>query len=542
MNYAIIAAGEGSRLKKEGFASVKPLVRVGHEYLIERLIRIFRANQAESIAVVINEESSELKQWLPEHAPDVRLVVRSTPSSLHSFWEIIQNVSMKEVCLTTVDTIFDERCFASYISEFVAHPEYDALMGSTQFIDDEKPLWIVADQEGWINSFADNCSDGGRPVTAERRISAGIYCLRQKAIAIADKSVKAGVSRMRNYQRALLEEGLRVKDFDMGKVIDIDHVDDIAKAEEILKFWASEMPVAFRAEPCALSNSPLLISRSPRFSPGSVEKDRAILEVLQKRMGGEIISEDELSEATPQRSLVVSMARSEKALDILESWNGSRIMNTPESIRNGFRCRQVGLLQKATVSMPRTMEMKPFLKGARKSLAESSLAASQIFTTSSIGEQGRFVSTWIKRGDFQTELPIDVAKVSSPDEMCKVLENYASRGIESAILMEDVEGNCVKFYGVRGTDFFRYTYPEKDKFGNLIPNQTPRHPFDEQSLRTEVSKAACALGLDIYGGDAIVAPDGHLYIIDMNDFPSFSAFRSEAADAMQLIISKEYKP
>ena len=42
MRYAIIAAGEGSRLHQEGIAVPKPLVTVAGEMLIDRLIRIFQ--------------------------------------------------------------------------------------------------------------------------------------------------------------------------------------------------------------------------------------------------------------------------------------------------------------------------------------------------------------------------------------------------------------------------------------------------------------------------------------------------------------------
>ena len=44
MNYAIIAAGEGSRLFQEGVQAPKPLVKVQDECLIDRLIRIFMQN------------------------------------------------------------------------------------------------------------------------------------------------------------------------------------------------------------------------------------------------------------------------------------------------------------------------------------------------------------------------------------------------------------------------------------------------------------------------------------------------------------------
>ena len=41
MRYAIIAAGEGSRLAQEGISLPKPLVKINGEAMIDRLIRIF---------------------------------------------------------------------------------------------------------------------------------------------------------------------------------------------------------------------------------------------------------------------------------------------------------------------------------------------------------------------------------------------------------------------------------------------------------------------------------------------------------------------
>ena len=52
MKFAIIAAGEGSRLASEGIAVPKPLVKVGGECLLDRLIRVFLDNDATEIVVV----------------------------------------------------------------------------------------------------------------------------------------------------------------------------------------------------------------------------------------------------------------------------------------------------------------------------------------------------------------------------------------------------------------------------------------------------------------------------------------------------------
>ena len=87
MHYAIIAAGEGSRLKQEGVALPKPLVSIGGEALLARLIRIFLANSAESISLIINEEMKEVQEWVSKLKLEIpfNLVVKSTPGSMHSF-------------------------------------------------------------------------------------------------------------------------------------------------------------------------------------------------------------------------------------------------------------------------------------------------------------------------------------------------------------------------------------------------------------------------------------------------------------------------
>ncbi|MFV0330527.1 MAG: NTP transferase domain-containing protein, partial [Dysgonomonas sp.] len=56
MNYAIIAAGEGSRLAQEGVTLPKPLVKLNGTEMIRRLIDIFLKNDATSISIIVNEE------------------------------------------------------------------------------------------------------------------------------------------------------------------------------------------------------------------------------------------------------------------------------------------------------------------------------------------------------------------------------------------------------------------------------------------------------------------------------------------------------
>ena len=236
MRYAVIAAGEGSRLASEGVRSPKPLVEVGGERLIDRLLRIFVSNGASEVVVICNSQMPAVQQHLEailhrSDSPLVRLVVKSTPSSMHSLWELSPWLEGEPFVLTTVDTIFRESEFSAYVSAFrqlIATGEADGLMGITDYIDDEKPLHVATDGQLNITGFLDQCD-------APRYISGGIYGLTPQSLDTLRRCIKRGESRMRNFQRALVADGLRLKAYPFSKVLDIDHASDIQKAEEFLE-------------------------------------------------------------------------------------------------------------------------------------------------------------------------------------------------------------------------------------------------------------------------------------------------------------------
>lgn len=235
MNYAIIAAGEGSRLVEEGVAYPKPLVPLNGTPMIGRLIDIFIRNGAERLAVIVNEQMHEVRDYLQSLKGtlpvDMTLIVKTTPSSMHSFYEVARVLEGHgRFVATTVDTIFHEDDFRRYVEAFAAAAnDVDGMMALTRFVDDEKPLYVEMGEDGCINAFLDKRSD------RSEYVSGGIYGLDSKAIGVLDSCLERGVSRMRNFQRELLEAGLRIEGYDMGKIIDVDHAGDICKAEAFIK-------------------------------------------------------------------------------------------------------------------------------------------------------------------------------------------------------------------------------------------------------------------------------------------------------------------
>ena len=236
MKYAVIAAGEGSRLAAEGIDSPKPLVRVAGEMLIDRLIRVFMDNDAEEIVVICNDLTTQVSHHLLDIQQNglkgrpvpLRFVVKSTPSSMHSFYEISRYLTDGPFCLTTVDTIFREPDFARYIAAFEADTENDGMMAVTPFIDDEKPLYVETDDQMNIVAFRDAAWDGAKYV------SGGIYALNEKSFGVVKECIDNGVSRMRNFQRALVSSGLKLKAYSIDKIIDVDHAEDIATAQKFI--------------------------------------------------------------------------------------------------------------------------------------------------------------------------------------------------------------------------------------------------------------------------------------------------------------------
>lgn len=244
MHYGIIAAGEGSRLQQEGAPCAKPLLDINGSPMLERLVNIMITDgKAESITLIVNEQMQAVQSFAFELAQRVSVpmtvVVRSTPSSMHSFHEVAsailktaasQGDTRGRFIVTTVDTIFRPSALSAYAQQWGEAPvDVAGVMGVTSFIDDEKPLYVAVDNQMIINAFED------APPEDAKYVSAGVYGLDCRALTVLDECLRGGVSRMRNFQRALLTASLPLRAFDMGEVFDVDHLSDLEKANRFAR-------------------------------------------------------------------------------------------------------------------------------------------------------------------------------------------------------------------------------------------------------------------------------------------------------------------
>jgi len=204
----------------------------------------------------------------------------------------------------------------------------------------------------------------------------------------------------------------------------------------------------------------------------------------------------------------------------LAAWErrGARIVNRPSAIRNTDREQTIALFGRHGVPFP-----------------ESALVA-----TDGGGGGARFRgSCWVKRADVHATEAGDVSFAGTPAELEMSLERLRTRGIGHAVVQEHVAGDLIKFYGVAGLDedddrpsWFQWFYHRDQTLRN--------HSFDADALALATSRAAAALGLEVYGGDAIVSAGGGISVIDLNAWPSFALFRPVAAVKIAALLAERF--
>jgi hypothetical protein len=254
------------------------------------------------------------------------------------------------------------------------------------------------------------------------------------------------------------------------------------------------------------------IFREVAHSPGRIDDDAAILksvgEVLAERgFGVELVTADALFE-TPCANVFVMCERG-AILDRLAAMEkaGSIIVNSPAAIRNTYRHRMVELFAQSHVPAP----------------------VSWIVATDA-NKPRPADCAWVKRHDFHATQPDDVIYAASETGWREALRRFAGRGIPFVVAQKHVVGDLVKFYGVGNgsaamdANWFQWFY-HRDK-GML------GHSFETARLREVAFDAAAALGLEIFGGDAIIQANGEPMIIDLNAWPSYALYRDRAAQAI----------
>jgi NDP-sugar pyrophosphorylase family protein len=228
IDFGIIAAGEGSRLKAEGIQISKPMIPINGKPLIEWIIMPALNSGVEKINCIINEESNDLKAYLNKYtySHKINLLVKNTKSSFHSLKEISQHLT-PPFLISTTDSIFKEDEFISFMEFGINVSNADVVVASTNFIDDEKPLYINLNEDGYVIDFYDSAKD-------YEFVTGGLYLFKREIKKEIKEAMESDTKRLRNFLRFLIRKEFRIQAYRFSKIIDVDHISDIEAAESFL--------------------------------------------------------------------------------------------------------------------------------------------------------------------------------------------------------------------------------------------------------------------------------------------------------------------
>lgn len=234
MRAGIIAAGWGRRLG----GGPKALTRIGERTLIDLAIEGLLDAGAKGLTCIVNAESTAVCEHVRRTWPllDVEWIVRTTPTSMHSFLLVLERLAAggEAGCLlTTVDSVCRRgttRAFARAASTLAA----PLALGVTELVDDEKPLYAVPGAEPADRTAPFQVAHLSSEAGASRFVTAGFYWASPAILSERDAALSAGLSALREFLGRVVSAGYECWGVPLAAVIDVDRPADVAAAERVL--------------------------------------------------------------------------------------------------------------------------------------------------------------------------------------------------------------------------------------------------------------------------------------------------------------------
>ncbi len=219
----IIAAGEGSRLRRDGFTVPKPLVPVAGVPLIESVVRNFEGARITPLVIIVNERGRECVDRVRARFPQLvaEFIVKTTASSLESFLEVVGTGGGGGMLVSTVDAWCRPADFARFAEAARARPPEAVILAVTPVVADEKPLWVDLDSGGRVRELGES---------AGAFVTAGLYLVPER---VRRMKPPPSLERLRDFLAWLHGQGHPLYAEVIPIVIDVDRAEDVALAEAL---------------------------------------------------------------------------------------------------------------------------------------------------------------------------------------------------------------------------------------------------------------------------------------------------------------------
>ena len=227
---AILAAGEGSRLKSVG--TYKPIIKINKRPLIEIMLLNLAQLKIKKTLIIFNEDEKkmDLSEVPSLKLPNIEYFFKSTKSSLHSLQEINHKLKVKEnehYFISMVDSIILPNEIFRFFTFCQSLTKEESAIIATPFIDDESPLTLEINEQGYITEFQ-------TPIDGNTLVTSGVYCFSGTLNKLMEKLISDGNTKMRFFLTEAINQNHKIRVFQSKKTLDIDRPEDIKIAEIFL--------------------------------------------------------------------------------------------------------------------------------------------------------------------------------------------------------------------------------------------------------------------------------------------------------------------
>jgi NDP-sugar pyrophosphorylase family protein len=235
--------------------TLKPLVPIAGRTLVERVLSSLAEAAPSEVVIIVNEASLAVRDHVTSRRWPfaVRWVVETTPSSMHSFLRVLEELAGDgdegPFLMSTVDTIAAPGAFASFAASS-RELDADVALAVAQPGDDLKPLLArltpgtfriealgdavrepASAEATAVPLFGDTRLQPGGDVWA----TAGYYSVRPSVLREAAAARDDQLPALRAFFGRLLDRGYRLHGVPVACAIDVDRPPDVKAAEAFLK-------------------------------------------------------------------------------------------------------------------------------------------------------------------------------------------------------------------------------------------------------------------------------------------------------------------
>jgi NDP-sugar pyrophosphorylase family protein len=198
--------------------------------LVDRVLGAVAAAGIREVACIFNEDADEVVAHCRRvtHGLDLHILRRTTPNSMESLFALAPFLRGERFLLLTVDAVFDPALLRSFLGAAARHENADAVLATTTFVDDEKPLRIAVDSDERVTAL-------GSEAAGSAHVTAGFYVFAPRTFDEIATAHQARLGALRQWLGLLQQRGYRMYGTPVAQTVDVDRPQDIAAAEAFVR-------------------------------------------------------------------------------------------------------------------------------------------------------------------------------------------------------------------------------------------------------------------------------------------------------------------